>query len=207
MTVSQSRVLVVGVYADRPDSRVMDLIESFGDVVQKWAPEDGPKFPAINRLIASADVDRFDYLIVSDDDIVVPPNLIDRLLYLMEAHDFALAQPARTPDSTFDHPITVQRAGVIARETTFVEIGPLVCIRRDLFPVLLPFDERSPMGWGYDLVWPRQLAALHKRMGIIDAVPVQHATRPQGVTYDKRAAATAMAYYLGLHDHLEQVPQ
>ena len=140
--------------------------------------ERAPKFRLINALIEEVDIERYRYLIVADDDIELPRGFVDRYLRLQEKYGFALAQPACTHDSYIDHHFVAQLEGVEARWTRFVEIGPLVSIRRDIFSLLLPFDEKkAPMGRGLDFVWPTQLEAEGVRLGIVDATPVKHALR------------------------------
>src|SRR5439155_5541514 len=119
-----------------------------------------------------------------DDDIALPRGFLDAFLGLQGRTGLALAQPARTHDSYYDHPIVERQLGVQARRTRFVEIGPLVSMRRDAAALLLPFDERSPMGWGYDNLWPLILGRHGLGMGIIDATPVNHGLRKPTAEYD-----------------------
>jgi hypothetical protein len=115
---------------------------------------------------------------------------------------FALAQPARTINSYIDHALVRHRPWLRARRTRFVEIGPVFCIERSLYPVLLPFDEASPMGYGYDLVWPLQVSAAGGKMGVIDATPVDHSLRGRGAAYSSDAEIQTMAEYLAERAHL-----
>lgn len=91
-------------------------------------------------------------------------------------------QPARTLHSFHDHHITLQRPWCIAR--------------------LLPFDERSPMGWGYDHIWPVRIEAAGLSMGIIDRVPVDHSLREQSRTYRAVDEQRAMRRLLDTNRHL-----
>jgi hypothetical protein len=160
------------------------------------------KFVLLNRLLANVDLESYAFLMVVDDDIELPPDFLDRFLAHQIAHDFTLAQPARTHDSYIDHYFVAQLLGVAARWTRFVEIGPVFCLRRDGFPLLLPFDESAPMGWGLDFVWPAQLEAHGRRLGIVDATPVRHALRKPVTTYDYDQTNRAMARFLAERRHL-----
>jgi hypothetical protein len=139
---------------------------------------------------------------VCDDDISLPEGFVDRYLELVSSHGLALAQPARTHDSYIDNWITEQLDGLTARRTRFVEIGPLFSMRRDAVRLLTPFSEASPMGWGYDFVWPVLLEEAGLGMGIVDATPVVHNLRKPVTLYDRRDAAIAMQSFLADRRHL-----
>ena len=126
---------------------------------------------------------------------------IDFLGYVAKFR-FALSQPARTPESYIDHFITACMPGIDARLTRFVEIGPIFCIHRSAFGVLLPFDERSPMGWGYDFVWPTIIERHGLRMGIVDATPVGHKMRKPGMNYSRQTVLDQMECLLKAKPHL-----
>ena len=61
------------------------------------------------------DLERYDYVLTVDDDIVLPDRFLDLFLGLQTMTGFALAQPARTTTSYVDHPIVIQQRGVLAR--------------------------------------------------------------------------------------------
>ena len=220
------RVLVAGIVLAQAENLAQSIIENFAgsrewDVDQKWVSigegndrlQDSviaevlskaePKFTILNRILAGAPLPAYDYAIVVDDDIELPHNFIDRYLALADRYDLALAQPARTHDSYIDHPFVEQLDGIVARQTRFVEIGPLFSIRADAFPLLLPFDLTSPMGWGYDLAWPVTMAAAGLKSGIIDALPVSHNLRKPVSSYDREDVVRQMSSYRANHEHLK----
>ena len=120
----------------------------------------------------------------------------------MSTHGFALAQPARTHASYIDHPFVEQLTGIDARWTRFVEIGPVFSMRRDAAELMVPFDENSPMGWGYDFVWPVLLETAGLRLGIVDATPVGHTMRRPLAHYDYEPTRARMDEYLTRRPHL-----
>lgn len=211
-----AKILVVGVYVrDKPTLApeiAAALTSTRHQVTQAWAglgtgvngleemrrwttlnaPEPVPKFTLINRLIATLQLANFSHLIVTDDDIEIPPGFIDDFIGLQDHYGFALAQPARTLESNIDHPVTLESHARMARQTRFVEIGPLFCVASAAFPLIVPFDESFPMGWGLDHVWPIQLEQKGLSMGIIDRRPVHHRFRPLGSTYSSTKTLTAM---------------
>lgn len=161
-----------------------------------------PKFHLLNQLLSKIIISDYNYLIVVDDDIELPSGFIDQYLWIQKQLDFSLTQPARTSDSFIDHAFVMQHQNIAARRTRFVEVGPLFSIRYDTFPLILPFDERSPMGWGLDYVWPVILERACFRLGIIDAFPVRHKLRKPVSFYDYHDTAYSMRDYLSKVPHL-----
>jgi hypothetical protein len=220
------RVLVVGVYlADRENS-VAHLVGRYASsdgliVEQRWAcvgapsddaavravtviaePQRTPKFTLLNRLLESVDLASYDHIVFSDDDIFVRRGFLAHYLGLVRHFGFAVAQPSRAWHSHFDHEFVLTRPFLAARETRFVEIGPVFSFDRLAAQALLPFDESSPMGWGYDHVWPAILAQRGLRMGIVDASRVDHSLRPQAVAYRKPEEAQKMQAYFATRPHI-----
>lgn len=220
-------VLVVGVYlADRTnlaDQIARELTRSrTHSVTQRWtalwtageqtarqiavphtvssvsAP--APKFSLLNRMLE--DADDFDWIIVADDDVELPDGWLDRYIDVANRYDLALSQPARTRDSYIDHHIVAQAPGLLARRTRFVEIGPVVCLRRDAIPHIIPFEDDVEMGWGLDFIWPVRIEAAGLRMGIIDACPVAHTLRAPVKYYDRTDTERRMQRLLSAVEHL-----
>ena len=220
------RVLVVGVYVANKPSTIEHLVARFAapasvSVEQRWAairggppsaavaavtrqilPEYRPKWQILGDLIGD-DWQSFDYVIFCDDDITVGDEFLDRFLRHQQRFDFALAQPARTWRSYTDWPIVRRRLFTTARQTRFVEGGPLVSMRRDFLALALPFGEESPMGWGYDLVWPVTAQDHGLRLGIVDATPIDHSLRPRGALYAEREVLAQMSRYLSSRRHMQ----
>lgn len=212
------RILVLGIYLTDFSNQASRLVRDYDssthhEVDQRWAalgragttdPQLAaltvrrskcmvPKFHLLNEMLAGIDVSAYDYVIFSDDDIVLSPGFMDAYLAWVHHFGFSISQPARTRFSYRDHKFCLQMRGVKARETRFVEIGPVFVFDRAATRSILPFDERSPMGWGCDFVWP-VIARLHDlRMGVVDAVPVDHSYRAQTRTYDAKSEKNMMA--------------
>lgn len=221
-------ILVTGVYLSNQENNIKNIIEEFRkssewSITQKWNSIAGvadelpvrevtvqnfewgsPKFIVLNRLLSTEPLDSYDFIIISDDDISLPSDFLDRYLSIVVNHDFAIAQPARTHSSYIDHHFVGQLSGLEARRTRFVEIGPLFSVRRDVYPVIFPFDENVYMGWGYDFVWPCLMEKLNKRMGIVDATPVEHSMRKPVKNYTYDDAKKSMEQYLSRNPHLSK---
>ena len=223
---SRPKVLVVGVYMAEKENLAGHLVSRFAssrhcDVVQRWVAigpklaseavaavtveevfTRTPKFTLINRLIEPDDLERFNYIMVCDDDISVPYDFVDRFIGWQQFCGFALAQPARTWNSYVDHGFVRQSLFSRARETRFVEIGPVFCFNREMARLALPFDPTSPMGWGYDLVWPIVARQHGLTLGIIDDAAVEHRIRAQGTLYAMGPEYQRMAQFLGSREHI-----
>jgi hypothetical protein len=171
--VPRRDVLALGVYRDAPpalgDTRHA-LRREFGRLGDEGMG--GGKFENLNRLLAAAP-GGYDWLLVVDDDVVLPERFVDRLLGVCERLDLALAQPAQTLASHAAWPVTRRRPGSLARETSFVEIGPVTAIRADAAAALTPFPDLR-FGWGLDLHWAALARERGWRLGVLDALPVRH---------------------------------
>ena len=138
------------------------------------------------------------WTIVVDDDVILPPGFLDRFVAVAERCDFVLCQPALTLRSFASHAITRRRPGALARETRFVEIGPVTAFRAEAHGVLLPFPEDAGMGWGLDRHWPVVAAGRGWRLGVVDATPIGHEDAAAATGYSwHEAMAQAEAFLAG----------
>jgi hypothetical protein len=165
-----------------------ELLRSRHDVRFQSSPvEQRGKFENLNSLLRLHPPQGHDWLLIVDDDIALPRRFLDVFLFLAERFDLRLAQPAHRSRSHAAWEVTRRHPGSIARETAFVEIGPLTAFHHSTFPVLLPFPELR-IGWGLDAHWSA-LAREHRwRIGVVDATPIRHSLRPVGSAYRHQAA-------------------
>ncbi len=155
-------------------------------------PGDG-KWANLRRALETTPVGGHDWLLLFDDDVVLPLGFLDTFLFCCERFDFTLAQPAHRHRSHAAWAVTRRHLGTIARTTSFVEIGPVTAVRRSAFETLLPFPELH-MGWGLDAHWAGVARERGWRLGVVDATPVRH-TRPVAGDYPRdRALAEAQAF-------------
>ena len=151
------------------------------------------KFENLNALFASAHMTP-DWLLVLDDDVRLPAGFLDRFLFLAERFDLKIAQPAHRARSHAGWPVTRRVAGSVARETRFVEIGPVTAFARETFDILLPFPPLRA-GWGLDAHWSAVAHQQNWRIGVIDATAIEHRLRPVAAAYDRSdAIAEARAF-------------
>jgi hypothetical protein len=200
------RVLVLGVA--RPEHRARsaairaELARSRHDVELRFAPAgDAGKFENLNGLLAGRVPDH-DWLLVIDDDVVLPRGFLDRLLFLAERFGFDLAQPAHRARSHAAWRVTRRAAGTLARETQFVEIGPVTAFARSTFSTLLPFPGSLRMGWGLDLHWAALAREHGWRCGVLDAVAIAHRAAPAADAYSRAAALAEARAFLAEHPYL-----
>jgi GT2 family glycosyltransferase len=162
--------------------------------LRRTAPGAAGKFENLNRMLAGERVEDCDWLLVLDDDIVLPRGFLDRFLFLAERFALDIAQPAHRAASHAAWRVSRRRRGAVARETRFVEIGPVTAFAHSTFATLLPFPPLR-MGWGLDLHWAALAAEHGWRCGVIDAVAIAHRAAPAGAAYPReQALAEARAF-------------
>jgi GT2 family glycosyltransferase len=199
---------VLALSVERPERRSLsnairrELERSRHDVgLYTCAPDGRGKFENLNLLLAEHPPDGHDWLLVIDDDVELPRGFLDRFMFLCERFSLALAQPAHRLRSHAAWPVTRRRPASVARETSFVEIGPVTAFARVTFPVLLPFPPLR-MGWGLDVHWAALAREHGWRCGVIDAVPIVHRAAPSATSYSREAAVAEAHSFLARRPYL-----
>jgi hypothetical protein len=159
------------------------------------------KFENLNAVLAETD-GAADWTLVVDDDVVLPSRFLDRFVGVCEQLELALAQPAQSLASFAAWPVTRRRAGSLARESSFVEIGPVTCFRRDAAAELTPFPPLR-YGWGLDLHWGAVAAERGWRLGIVDALPVRHEHAAVAASYSSQDAIEEARAFLAEHPFVD----
>jgi hypothetical protein len=164
----------------------------------------GGRFELFNRLAEG--VPERQWLAIADDDSRIAwPWTLATFLTVCARFGFDLAQPAQVWYSFHWSSFNEQHHGVIARETTYVESGPILAISPRLRPRIMPFPEDTTMGYGEDLNWTDFVAEGY-RLGVVDGVPLEH-LNPVAALYDtgpERVRGEAILAEHGL-DHITQV--
>jgi hypothetical protein len=142
----------------------------------------GGKYDNVGAVLDAAGAHAADWTLVVDDDVLLPRRFLDRFLGVCERLDLALAQPAQSLASFAAWPHTRRRRGSLARETHFVEIGPVTLFRHDALAALRPFPSLR-YGWGLDLHWGAVAEERGWRLGVVDALPVRHEQTAVAVSY------------------------
>ncbi len=164
--------------------------------------EPTPKMVLLNRLLESVDLDGYEYLIIVDDDILLPEGFLDSFLGYQSTLGYRICQPARTMTSYIDIPLVQQHPGVLARRTRFVEQGPVISFHRSTYGFVVPFDLTSGMGWGLEYVWAYEAEKRSLPIGIIDTTPVEHSLRPPVEFYSRNAAEGGRERLLNSRPHI-----
>lgn len=200
------RVLVLGI--ERTEHRALaeavraELARSRHDVELRFcAPEGRGKFENLNLLLDVHPPADHHWLLVVDDDIVLPRGFLDRFLFLAERFKLDLAQPAHHRASHAAWRVTRRRPSSIVRETCFVEIGPVTAFARCTFSTLLPFPELR-MGWGLDVHWAALAREHGWRCGVIDAVAIRHRAAPAASAYSREQALSEARAFLERRPYL-----
>jgi hypothetical protein len=153
------------------------------------------KFENLNELLERHPAAGHDWLLLLDDDVRLPRGFLDVFVFLADRFGLSLAQPAHRRRSHAAWAVTRRRPAVVARETQFVEIGPVSALRSDTFEELLPFPPLR-YGWGLDSHWSAVALARGWHMGIVDAVAVDHGMRRIAASYDRGAAVAEARAFL-----------
>jgi len=129
-----------------------------------------------------------------DDDLLTDGQSINRMFHIFSKYGLDLAQPSlREGEGSYpNHPVTVQRPGSILRYEKFVEIMCPIFSMRAL-KICFETMRDTESGYGLDYLWPAFLGSPPNRMGIIDAVSVDH-TRPIGATYSVQSAVVEQSH-------------
>ena len=146
--------------------------------------------------------ERYEWVLVVDDDVALPRRFLDRLVGVAEHFGLAMAQPAQTLASHAAWPVTRRRRGALLRESRFVEIGPVTLLRRDTLEVLAPFPPLR-YGWGLDLHWAAVAEERGWRLGIVDALAVRHESGRVAGSYSSQEAIEEARAFLAERPFLD----
>ncbi|GAC1315955.1 MAG: hypothetical protein NVSMB25_00790 [Thermoleophilaceae bacterium] len=201
------RVLAIGIERDDAPNVMAharrELMRSRHGVEIQTKPVEGKgRWENVNELLAANRVEEFDWLVIVDDDVILPEGFLDRFLFLVERFGLRIAQPAHRRRSHTAWEVTRRRHGSVVRETQFVEQGPLVAFDAGALGELMPFPALRS-GWGLDLHWSALARERGWRIGVVDALPVRHGMRTVGSTYSATEAAEEGRRFLASRPYLK----
>lgn len=115
-------------------------------------------------------LERYEAIMVMDDDIRISPEKLDRLFALREQHDLWALQPAFSPWGKVSHRVTRVRRDCELRFVSFIELAcPL--FRTDKLLDFLRVYDPILVGWGCDWWFMHTLGPdLRDRVAVIDNV-------------------------------------
>lgn len=201
------RILAVGVQSPRRPGALDDIFAGMASerhdiVFDQKTVEDKGKLENINILLARHDLATFDWVWMVDDDVALPRDYADIFTALAEGARLKIAGPAQRAKSHASYFMTRRRYDSLVRETTYVEVGPITAFHRDTFADTLPLPNLR-YGWGLDLTWPMLARRRGWRIGIVDAVPIEH-LNPVAATYDISAAVAEAQDYMEEHGFISR---
>lgn len=207
-TVKSRRILIVGVEVPSRPGDIHKVLSGLTrtsrhsvELVTIPMAEGVGKFANVERALATVNFSEFDWLVIADDDISFGKHTLDRLIALSEAADLKISQPAHKRSSVASYQVTLRKPRSFARETHFVEIGPMTAFHKSVFDFVIPFP-RSRWCYGIDILWSEIARKNGFKIGIVDAATIRH-LRPVANSYNiDRAIAEGEAFINGL-----QVPR
>ncbi len=148
------------------------------ETVPNWARQvwhgRGEKFALIAEFCKAApNIHDYDAVFIPDDDLRISPEQVETIFHIFHFYRLAIAQPALDRKSFYSHKITrwCKRPEVLMRYTNFVEIMCPI-FSRFSFRLLSDTFEKSPTGYGLDIVWAHRLA--YHNLAVIDGVQINH---------------------------------
>lgn len=201
--MSIRKVLVVSIEDPEHPTALDNIFASFKrshhDVTTYAVPMGSRgKFENINLALQDFQLDQFDWIIVTDNDVQIPSDFLDVFLFVADALDLQIAQPAHRCLSYASFNFNYRRWNSLGRVTQYVEDGPITAFRRDVIPRVLPFPELR-WGWATDLAWCAMAAQDEVPIGIVDCVPMEH-LRPVAENYPVESAVCEARAFLAEHN-------
>ena len=172
-------------------TRNWDLIVSgYGEASEKWQRHDaqrddithifykGGKFDGLYDAFQQVPglLDKYDYIMMADDDFKMTAHALNRLFEIMREHDLQIGHPSFSYQSHGLYFPAYHNPRFKIRFTNFVENG-VACLHRSVWQQLLPIFEDNPMGYYIDNFWARLTDDPARQVALIDEIQVTH-SRP-----------------------------
>lgn len=150
----------------------------------------GTRFEHLNWLYSAKSVEDSSWVVVSDDDVFFVRGDLTKTIQLMRSAEFSLAQPGHSVLGWWTSLFNIARPFLRARDTNYVEQGPILIADPAIAEEIFPLPEDDSMGWGIEAQWYR-IKEGHYRIGIIDDCRMIHCSRP-ATEYPTRSEMTRM---------------
>ena len=201
------KILIVGIQNEARKQAMRDVLQALSSDLHRTTNAVGDvgdrgKLENVNIQLARFGLNQFDWLFVTDDDIVLPAGFTDTFIAACMTFDFKIAMPAHRFGSFCGYDVTRRGWGTLARATRYVEVGPLFAMHRSCFDKLTPYPELR-YGWGLDVHWPLIAEQEGWRMGVVDVAPIIH-VKPVGSSYPRSEAIEEACRFLARHGHLSR---
>lgn len=140
----------------------------------------GARLALLNEAVATIDVPDDAWLLLCDDDVTMDVGSLADAVRLAVLAGFDIAQPTHAWGSPHSWSVNRHRLLMWARQTRFVETGPLLMFGPRARAVCLPLDDTLGMGWGSEATWGTRWEL---STGVLDGVTLRH-WEPIGTGYD-----------------------
>ena len=164
-------------------TRNWDLIVSgYGETSKKWQRHDithifykGGKFDGIYDAFQQVPglLDKYDYIMMADDDFIMTAQDINRLFDIMREHNLQIGHPSFSHQSYGLYFPAYHNPRFKIRFTNFVENG-VACLHRSVWQQILPLYQDNPMGYYIDNFWGRLTDDPVRQVALIDEIQVTH---------------------------------
>lgn len=182
--------ILISIYRKKNELSVKSLVrqaELAGIGVVLWALDEpisglssltvgsgpGPRLELYNRLWGTLSSAGIQQVVIADDDVVIATGSLEQFCSASIDCGFGIAQPSHCMASIHSYSFTRVRRLVLARQTTFVEPGPMFVVNEPWVRKVIPFPPNFGMGWGLWLEWQR-LRVSGCKLGIVDCVSMKH---------------------------------
>jgi hypothetical protein len=141
----------------------------------------GSRFANLNKLYNAKPIEEGSWVVLADDDVFFVRGSLTRIFSIMKQAGLSLAQPSQSILGWWTSQFNVSRPFLIARDSNYVEQGPLLVADPVFAKLILPLPDENDMGWGIEAEWYRAKEGRY-RIGVIDDCRVVHCARA-GATY------------------------
>jgi hypothetical protein len=148
-----------------------EVAPELSDVTLGCGP--GLRFTHLNWLYGAKSIEEGSWVVLTDDDFLFTKGGLTQTISLMKRAGFSFAQPGQSILGWWTSLFNVARPFSMARDTNYVEQGPLVIADPAFASQILPFPEDGDMGWGIEAQWYR-IKEGRFRIGVIDACRLSH---------------------------------
>ncbi|MBV0888059.1 hypothetical protein KTQ54_05825 [Komagataeibacter oboediens] len=194
------KILVTSVQVPRRDRKLRTVFNRFRktrhsvDFATARMMQGKGKFSNINTALSQVNLPDYDWVIVTDDDVDLPPRFLDMFIPLCEIMKLKISQPAHRYHSYTSFTFNYRKWNSIARVTRYVEDGPVTAFHRDALAYLFPFPELR-WAWATDILFCHEAHKRNHNVGIVDYTAIEH-LKPAGNDYSVREAMTEARAFL-----------
>jgi hypothetical protein len=136
----------------------------------------GTRFSNLNKLHFAKPTAEGSWVVLVDDDVLFVRGNLSRTISVMKRAGLSLAQPSQSIIGWWTSLFNVGRPLLTARDTNYVEQGPLLVVDPSFAELILPFPDEDDMGWGIEAQWYRAKEGRF-RIGVIDDCRIVHWTK------------------------------